>query len=55
MLRLVVAQVPREFERFCSGASARQIPVVVCAEMRGCATHAGCLILLLLWNDSSMN
>jgi hypothetical protein len=34
MLRLVVAQVPREFERFCSGASARQIPVVVCV---GCA------------------
>jgi hypothetical protein len=28
---------------------------VVCAEMRGCATHLACLILLLLLNDLSMN
>ena len=28
---------------------------LVCAEMRGCATHHACLILLLLSNDSSMN
>jgi hypothetical protein len=33
----------------------RQILQLVCAEMRGCATHLACLILLLLSNDSSMN
>ena len=37
------------------GAAFSWIPRVVCAEMRGCATLAACLILLLLSNDSSMN
>jgi hypothetical protein len=55
MLCLVLAQLAGELGRFCEGAPVWRILGVVCAEMRGCATHAACLILLLLSNDSSMN
>jgi hypothetical protein len=52
---LELAQVPSAplwpFKR----ATVRWIPGSGLLEMRGCATHAACLILLLLSNDLSMN